>query len=190
MKDKINRIFWRQCGKLLLQHLFITSVITLFALAAFWWFIEQPVWKELFSVICTLLYFALMMSAARRIAVEDGRSWTEQTPYPAKGFLTSLTVLAVTFFLWLIYRFTWSFLTIDGSIYGIAGTIYNVLFTVWTFPFNGLTRLYMGGMMWYGHFLVYLTPLLSITIGYLLGYKKISLSERIEPFMYEKEKDK
>lgn len=187
MKNKINQVFLRQCGTLLLHHLIITAVITLFGLAAFWWFLEQPIWKEIFSAVCTLLYFGMMMSAAQRIADRDGKGWTQQSPYAAKGFLLSLSVVGTTFVLWLLYVFTWSCLTLDGSVYGLAGTFYNIVFTVWTFPFNGIIRLYQGGLMWYGHFLLYLPTVFSVTLGYWFGYKKIRLSDRLEPLMYEKE---
>lgn len=186
---RINNGVLKQCGKVLLRHLLITAVITLFALAAFWWFIEQAVWKQVFSIVCTLLYFSVMASCAQRIAEHDGRDWSPEKAYPQKGFLFALVLVAATFLLWALYFFTWNFLTIDNSIYGGAGTVYNIIFMVWTFPFNGLMGLYQGYMMWYGHVLIYAVPALSMIVGYLLGYRKIRVTERLEALMYEKEKD-
>lgn len=187
MKIKFSKGVAKQCGMLILRHLATSMAITVFGLVAFWWFLEQAVWKQLFSIICTAIYFVMMMSCAQRIAEHDRQDWSEETAYPLKGFVLAIAPVLTTFILWAIYFFTWNCLAIDNSVYGLSGTLYNIIFTVWTFPFNGIMGLYQGYMMWYGHVLIYAVPALAVIAGYWLGYRKIRLEDRLDSMMYEKE---
>lgn len=188
MKIKFQTGVLKQGGALIVRHLLTSMAITVFGLVAFWWFLEQAFWKQLFSIICTAIYFVMMMSRAQRIAERDRHGWSEEKAYPLKGFVLAVAPVLTTFILWAIYFFTWNCLTIDNSVYGLPGILYNVIFTVWTFPFGGITGLYQGYMMWYGHILIYAVPAFAVILGYWLGYKKIRLEDRLDSMMYEKEK--
>lgn len=186
MNPIIEKGTFRQIGSVILSHLFIVLVVSAFGFGAFWWFLTKALWKELFSVICTAIYFFVLFFKGQKIAAHDKKSYSDETPFAWKGLILALGPMIITFILWLLYRMTWVFMTIDGSISGYSGIFYNIVFTIWTFPFNGIICLYEGGMFWYGHLILYLVPLISIAVGYYAGYKDINLYEKFLPMLYEK----
>lgn len=170
------------------SHLFIALVTSAFGFGAFWWFLTQSNWKEIFSIICTVIYIIVLFLKGQKIALHDKKSYSDETPFWFKGILLAIGPILITFIIWLLYRMTWVYMAIDNNISGYTGIIYNISFILWTFPFNGLICPFQGGIFWYGHIIIYVVPLISLFFGYAAGYKGINIYEKILPLMYEKKK--
>ncbi len=186
--DNENEItIWSQLGSALWSHLYIAFITTAFGFGAFWWFLVQNNWKQLYSVICMFIYFCVLYTKGAKIARQDKRSFSAQKPYALKGIVLSLGISAVTLLLWVMFRMTWVYMTIDGNISGYSGVVYNFAFIVWTFCYNGFMSLYQGGMHWYMHIVMYALPAAALGIGYFAGYKGFSFADRMTMGMYEKQ---
>lgn len=177
---------WTQLRSVIWSHLYISLVLTAFGFGAFWWFLAQSVWKQIFSVICMVVYFCVLYTKGARCARQDKRSFSKQKPYALKGVVLSLGISAVTLVLWLFFAMTWSFMTIDGNISGYSGVIYNFAFYIWTFCYNGFLGLHQGGIYWYMHIVMYAFPALAVGVGYFAGYKDFSFADRAIAGIYEK----
>lgn len=181
-----NTTIWTQMRSVLLSHLYMSLITTAFGFGAFWWFLVQDNWKQLFSVICMIIYFCVLYTKGSKIARQDKRESARTRSYALKGVVLSLGIAAVTFILWALYRVTWVYMTIDGNISGYSGVVYNFAFMVWTFCYNGIMCLHEGGMFWYAHIIIYAFPALSLSAGYFAGMKGFSFSDSVISRMYEK----
>lgn len=191
MNNENDVTIWSQLAYVIRSHLYVALITTAFGFGAFWWFLVQDTWKQLFSVICMIIYFCTLYTRGERCAKQDRRSVSKQKPYALKGVVLSLGISAVTLLLWALFRVTWSFMVIDGSISGYSGVVYNFAFIIWTFCCNGFMSLYQGGMHWYMHIVIYALPALALGLGYFAGFKSFSVADRVSGYaakrMYEKE---
>ena len=176
-----------QIKSVLLTHLYTALITLVFGLGAFWWFLAQDKWKQLYAVICSIIYLCVMYTKGEKIAKQDKRTVSVTRPYPMKGFVISLSITAVTLILWLLFRMTWSFMVIDGNIWGWSGVVYNAAFVVWTYFCNGLMNIDGGHIEGYMYIVLVLLPAVGLGLGYFAGYKGFLLTEYAAKNMYEKE---
>lgn len=153
------------------------------------WSADKPFWAAVMSGILTLIYFSEIYSKAWACAERDHKSYTETTPYFFKGTVLSIGILVYYLLIWLLYKFTWHFLTIDGSIATLTGLLYNVVFILSTIMYTGFSAPEMGTLSLSAHLLIYLVPLIASTLGYIAGHKDFMLTEKLIPFIYEKKKE-
>lgn len=171
-----------------MSHVFIVLIGTVFGLGAMWWILDKPVWEAVFSVFFTLFYFSIVYRKAWDYASHDKKPYVEMTPYKAKGAVLSIGILLLNLILWIAYKFSWTFMTIDGSLATYTGVFYNVAYIFNTFMYVGFINLSNGSMNWYGHIIIYAVPLAASTLGYIAGLKDFTLSDKLMPFIYEKKK--
>lgn len=176
-----------QLVMMLLMHLAAAGVAFVFGMVAFWYFLTQPVWKELLSVIFMAVYFAMLYLRAKKFAVLDNKPYTPLKPNKIKGVLFGAAVAAVTFILFALFSFVWKHYSADGGVVGVIPTAVNVIFYFWSFPFNGIMNLSEGMMTWYSVALMLILPIAASALGYLAGCKNIEIMEKLEEYMYEKE---
>lgn len=187
MKDSMQITVKYQCVNMLLMHLAAAGVTFVFGMVAFWYFLSQPVWKEILSVIFMAVYFVMLYIRAKKFAVSDNKPYTPLKPNTAKGFLFGVLISLATLVLLLIFKLMWAAFSIDDGIVGIIPTAVNVIFYFWSFPYNGIMGLSGGLMTWYSAVIMLLLPIAACTLGYIAGNKNIEVVEKLEEYMYEKE---
>lgn len=174
----------RQIWDVFRTHLYIIIMSVIFGFGAFWWFLAQPMWSRLYSIIFMLIYFGGLYLKGHKTATHDLKGYAKTKAYPMKGFVLGAAVAASTFVFWLVYRLVWT--AGGGELNAVWKSIYNAFFLCYTFIYNGFMVPYKGGMFWYCHILIYILPTAAVGVGYLAGYNKINIYERLLPFMYEK----
>lgn len=189
MKEQVNMSLFGQFKSVIWSHLYISLISAAFSLGAFWWFITQDFWKELLSIVFTIIYFCVLYSKGSKIGKHDKRGYAQQKAYPAKGLVLSLSIVAITLLLLVLYKVSWNFMTIGGSISTYTGVFYNFIFIIWTFPFQGLMGISNGYIHWFGYFIIFIVPIISVSLGYLAGFHKFSIHDKVTSIVYEK-KDK
>lgn len=178
----------RQIWDVFSMHLYITIMALIFGLGAFWWFLAQSVWSRVYSVIFMIIYFCALYSRGHKTATHDLKGYAKTKKYPLKGFVLGSVIALSTFVFWLIFRLVW-ITAPNGSLTGVWRSLYNGFFICYTFVYNGIMAPYKGGIFWYAHIVMYTLPIVSVGLGYLAGYNKINLYEKILPFIYEKNKN-
>ncbi len=178
----------KQIMGVLLSHVYVVLIGTVFVLGMMWWILDKPVWEAVFSVLFTLLYFSVIYHRSWEYAAHDKKPYVEMTPYKAKGAVLSIGILILNLILWVAYEFAWNFMTIDGSLATYTGIIYNVMYIFNTFMYTGFIELANGTMNWYGHIIIYAVPITASTLGYIAGLADFTLSDKLMPFIYEKKK--
>ncbi|MGN0149292.1 MAG: hypothetical protein ACI4C7_03475 [Clostridia bacterium] len=186
MRDSMKITVRYQYVNMLLMHIAAAGVAFVFGMVAFWYFLSQPVWKEILSAVFITVYFGMLYLRAKRFAVLDSKPYTPLKPSTLKGFLFGAVISAVTLLLLLLFEFVWAKFAPDGSIHGVIATAINVIFYFWSFPYNGIMGLSGGLMTWYSAALMILIPIAACGLGYIAGCKNIEFAERLEEFMYEK----
>ncbi len=178
---------WKQLRSVIWSHLYMSMITMVFGFGAFWWFIVQDTWKQIFSALSLIAYFCALYTKGTKIARQDRRESSTTKPFALKGVVLAAGLGAATFFLWLLYIMAWNFMTIDGSIAGYSGVVYNFGFMLWTFCYHGFLGLFKGGVHWYMHIVIYVFPAIALGIGYFAGMKEFSFTESVNKRMYEKE---
>lgn len=179
LKKQIWSVFW--------THLYTIGISIVFGLGAFWWFLAQPVWQKVYSVIFMIIYFVALYMKGHKIAAHDLKGYAQTKAYPAKGIFFGLLISLSTFILWIGYRLVW--IGSPDGLMGVWKSMYNGLFIFYTFIYNGIMVPYKGGIFWYSHIVMYALPVAALGIGYFAGFKGINIYEKLLPFMYEKKDD-
>jgi hypothetical protein len=185
MKDSMKMTVKYQFLNMLLMHLGAAGVTFVFGMVAFWYFLSQPVWKEVLSVIFMAVYCSMLYLRAKKFAAIDNKPYTPLKPHMAKGFLFGLEISVVTFILLVLFKLMWTFFCVDGGVVGVIPTAINVIFYFWSFPYNGIMGLSEGLMTWYSEVLMLVLPIVFCTLGYVAGSKNIEIIEKFENYMYE-----
>lgn len=189
MKKIFQPGIFRQIMSMTASHVTGVFLCSVLYFLCMFWSAEKPVWAATMSVILCIIYFAEIYSKAWICAERDNKSYTTTFPYPFKGTVLSIGILILCFILWLLYKFTWTFLTIDGYIHSYTGFLYNVLFVLNTIMFTGFSAPKTGNTALYVQLLMYLLPVVASTIGYFAGTKGFMITEKLMPFIYEKKKN-
>lgn len=186
------KIFQPGMAKQFLSAL-LSHITTIMLLAVFMFMfvavvMDKPAIYAAVSVLMSLIYFFGLYSKGSEFARRDKLSYTTTSVYLFKGTILSLPIVVWNFVLWLLYIFAWNFLTIDGQLFSFTGIFYNILYVFNTFMFSGLAKISNGYVDWYAHLLIYLVPVVALTIGYIAGVYDFSIAEKLAPFIYEKKK--
>ena len=177
---------FRQIMSVLVSHIYVVVIGSVFGLGAMWWIIDKPVWGKVFSFFVTLFYFSVIYSKAWDTAAHDKKPYVDMQPYMLKGAVLSIGILSFSLLLWLLYKMAWTFLVIDASLATYTGVIYNVMQIFNTFMYTAFIGLEKGTMNWYAHIIIYLVPLAACTLGYIAGMKDFTIMDKLMPFVYEK----
>ncbi|MCC8169908.1 MAG: hypothetical protein LIO59_06050 [Oscillospiraceae bacterium] len=187
MRDSMKITIRYQYISMLLMQLAASGAIFVFGMVAFWYFLSQPVWKEILSVVFIAVNFGRLYVRAKRFAVLDNKPYTPLKPSKIKGVLFGVVISAVTLILFLLFEYVWTAFRVDDGIVGVFPTVVNVVFYFWSFPYNGIMGLSHGMMTWYSAALMLAVPIAACTLGYIAGCKNIEVIEKLEEYMYEKE---
>ncbi len=179
----------KQVMKLLKLHIYTAAVGTLFGMMFLGVVSLKSSMYTAFSVLFTVIYFIVIYIRAWECAIYDKKQYSTTSVYLLKGAVLTIGIIACNFVLWLLYAFSWKYLSIDGMIATTTGTIYNMIYVVYTFMYAGFAKITQGVVSLSAHLLIILVPLVASTLGYIAGAKNISISEKILPFVYEKKKD-
>lgn len=189
MRDSMKITVPYQFFSVFVMHLAGAVVAFVFQTFAFWYFIEKPVSKEILGVIFTIIYFGMMYMRVNKLAKFDYKSYTPLKPSVFKGVMFGAAISAVTFLMYIIYRYIWAnFVGVDG-LTGIPAIMYNFIFAFWTFPYYGLMGMSNGHITLIGHILIYAVPVIASTTGYIAAKYKLDILEKINNFTYEKSDD-
>jgi hypothetical protein len=186
MTESTKMKIYQQAGGMLVSHMIAAVVAFIFGMTAFWWFLAQPVWKELFSVIFAGVYTGFIYVKAKKYAVYDKKPYTENQANLLKGLLFGAVLAGVTLLLWFFYWIGWTYFSSGDGLSGIVSMFFNFLFMVWTFPLNGIMGADHGVLRLVGVVLMYVLPVVGSVAGYLAGYFKFNLMEKLQGMMYEK----
>jgi len=138
------------------------------------------------SALFVIIYFSVMFVSGWRFANRDIRPHNREEANILKGFLISISVLLLNFVLWVMYWFSWKYLSIDGSLVTWSGFLYNALFIFDTIFISSIGEISKGNINLLGNLLLYLVPFFSVGLGYILGYKNITFDGKFDKFVYEK----
>ncbi|MEE0944237.1 MAG: hypothetical protein UIM24_02130 [Clostridia bacterium] len=169
---------------------FLSHITAVLLLAAFMFtfvaaVMNKPAVYAAVSVLMSLMYFFGLYFKGSELARRDKLSYTTTSVYLLKGAVLSLPVIVWNFVLWLLYIFAWNFLTIDGQFFSFTGIFYNILYVVNTFMFSGLATIESGYVEWYAHMLIYIVPVVAVTVGYIAGMYDFSVLDKLSPYIYE-----
>ncbi len=195
-KDQILGVFFTHVKAVL-----IIALLGLFILGSL---LVMDVVGKIVSVTLLLIYGLVLYSSGYECAEYDLRSYTKTTSYLHKGFYLSLLIPISNLLIWILMKFLWSidaeeaiapvkqmeytwWPQIPNASYlpatAIAG---NIIFVIWTFPYNEFMNFSQSYMSVWGHVLMYVFPVLCVTIGYVGGLKKWDLSKYLNFLVYEK----
>lgn len=189
MKDSMKITVPYQFGQVLLTHLGAAVIAFTFQSVAFWYFIERMVFKEILGVVFTLIYAGMIYQKVDFMSVRDHREYTPLKPSLVKGVMFGVLTAAVTFVLFLLWKYAWTYSVNDGGLTGVWAHIVNVVFVVWTFPFYGLMHADHGTVSVVGMIAMFAVPIAASTLGYISGKRGINLADIIQRAAYEKEED-
>ncbi len=187
MRDSMKMTVKYQFAMIILTHIAAAGVAFVFGMIAFWYFLTQPVWKEVLSVVFMAVYFGMLYLRAKKFAVLDSKPYTPLKPSRIKGLLFGVAAAAVTFILMALFRFVWTRYAVDGGVVGVIPTAVNAIFYFWSFPFNGIMNLSEGNMTLYSAVIMLILPIAACFLGYTAGCKNIEILEKLGEYMYEKE---
>lgn len=199
-KDQILGVFF--------THVKSVLVISLLGLFLFGSLLVMDTVGKIMSIILLLVYGLVLYSSAYECAEYDLKSYTKTTSYLHKGFYLSLLIPLSNLLIWLLMKFMWSiepneaiapiremqytwWPQIPNATY-LPGTAIaaNVIFVVWTFPYNEFMNFSESYMSIWGHVLMYVFPVLCVTLGYVGGCKKWDLSKYFKFLVYDKKNNK
>lgn len=186
MTESTKMNIYNQIGGMLVSHMIAAAIAFIFGMTAFWWFLAQPVWKELFSIIFAFVYTGFIYVKAKKYAAFDKKPYTKNRPSLWKGVLFGVVLAGVTLLLWGFYRIGWDYFSNENGLTGMVSMFFNFLFMAWTFPLNGVMGANHGVLRLVGVVLMVALPLVGSIAGYFAGYFKFDLMERLQGMMYEK----
>lgn len=187
MRDSMKMTVRYQFLNMLLMHIAAAGVTVVFGFVAFWYFMSEPIWKEILSVVFMIVYFMIIYIRAKKFALLDNKPYTPLKLSMIKGVLFGVFIAAVTMLLLAVFKGMWAIYGGSGTLGGVIPTIVSMVFYYWTFPYNGIMGLSQGMMTWYSVVIMALLPIAASWCGYFAGSRKIELVEKFEEYMYEKE---
>ena len=188
-KDTTKLTVGYQYRHMLIDHIIAVVVSMFIQLIAFGFMLEKNVLREIAGIKFTLLYFLMMYSTAGGFAKHDNKTYTQLQPDKKKGFFLGLMIAAITFVLFMGYKFVWANFSADGALQNWWSIVINVLFMVWTFPYFGLMNSVSGSITWYSTVTMFTVPVLASSLGYIAVCNKFDLLDKVVSFIYVK-KDK
>lgn len=190
MKDSREITLGAQFVSLLKYHIFSVLVAFVFGITAFWWFLGQPVWRIIFSIIFSLVYLGIVATGAKKIASYDMKEYSLTKASVKKGILLALGLCCITLIIFILYKISWMYMSVNGKIVTSTGRFYNMLFWGWTFPWYGLFNGNTDFTPWYAVISIFTVPFISVLFGYIAGMKNFNLIENLIPFIYENQQKK
>ncbi len=173
-----------QFMSMFLMHLAALGVTCVFGLVVFGYLLDKPGWKEFFSVVFMTVYAGMLYIRARKFGVLDSKPYTPLKPNKFKGLLFGAAIAALMVALFVLLKYIGTVFPDDNEVGGvITATIFYFLF----FPFSGIINLQGTAAEWYSLALMIAVPVAACSLGYALGCAGISILEKINKFMYEKE---
>jgi len=174
-----------QLISVVLNH-FVTCLVELFIIFAFFaWSIGKTPAQEIIAIILMLLYISMIYIKANELAIYDNRPYSPTKPDYRKPVLWAAVIILITYLLYAFFLFVWK----SGDSIPVGTTVLgNFLFVLWTSPFMGIMGSAKGEIMWYSHIFFVAVPMLASVGGYVAGLKKFYLGEKLNKFMYKKEK--
>lgn len=173
-----------QFASMLLMHLAGLGVTFVLGVVVFGYLLDKAVWKEAFSVLFMAIYAGVLYVRAKKFGSLDSKPYTPLKPSKIKGLMFGVVIAAVTLGLFALMQFIGAVFPNGHEVGGVVtATVFYFLF----FPFNGIMNLHESIASWYSIALMAAVPVAACFIGYVLGCKNISILEKINQFMYEKE---
>lgn len=187
MRNSMEQNTAYQTANMILTHFLAVLTAFLFGTIAFWWFLGEPVWKEIFSVIFVGVYSAMLYFRAKKFGNLDAKPYTPMKPRMYKGFLFGVFIALTVVLVYVCMRLVWTYQ--ESNMLMMLGG--NFLFTFWTFPYYGILGLNHGYIMEYAFVIMLILPVAVCGTGYIMGCKNKNLiSSDFTKLMYEKqEKD-
>lgn len=188
MREGIKITVPYQFGYMMLKHIAAAGVAFMLITVAFLWCLEKTPLKEILSIIFTLIYAGMIYSGSNQLSIKDNKPYTPLKPNNIKPFLWGIMIAATNFIVYAFYVYAWKYVGFDGGWNRAVMIISNTLFSYWTFPYVGIMGASQGRIMWYSYILWVLVPIASSVGGYIAGNKGFMFLEKLNGFMYKKEK--
>ena len=177
--------FW----SMFLVNLMGIGVAFVFLGAAFYALMTKYIFREILSVIFTVVYFGMVYSRAHKFATLDAKEYTKTKQSLLKGFMFGVMISLSFVLVWGIYKIIWMTAGENGILNSFWCWLYGMIYWLYTVPYYGIQGLSHGHMMWYSVLIMFINPVLASTLGYYAGMKGFRIMDCIGGFVYEK-KDK
>ncbi len=188
MVKEIKYSLPRQIRKILISHIaccFLTSFLALTLISLTDMHIAI---KIIAAAILLLVYFIWIFSSSYDCATSDHKSFTPLTPYPAKGFVLSLGIVAVVSVSTLFRIIAWNIAPAAPDSISITAVISNIIYIYLTSPFFHIVNIQGGQTNIIGQIISFIVPVIFCAFGYYAGYKKWDISKYMKVIMFEKKK--
>lgn len=184
---KMKYTVWGQMLSVVVAHA-TTAFIFMFIC-----FITAGLWTgiaaKIFSAVGCLCYFMAIYNSGVNCAQADKRSISPLTPYPAKGTILPVILLAVNILIIVLYKYAWS-AGGDGEFLRKGwAMLLNMLSVIWTSPYENLLGMEKGVLEIQGYFILCVLPFIATGAGYFAEYKDFDLFAKLSKLAYER-KDK
>ena len=143
---------------------------------------------KILGVIVLLSYGFLLYGNGKSIAEYDLKSYSTTKAYAYKGIYLSLSIPVMNFVVWLTMTILQSLTPASAELPAIASIIGNAIFVIWTFAYNEILSIDVTNIKWYVHVVMYIFPVVFVSLGYFAGYKKWELAGKLNFLVYEKKK--
>lgn len=144
----------------------------------------------LFGVLGFLGYFLSIYSYSGSAFKDDKLSVSPLTPHPLKGLWLPVILTVTNIIVILLYKLAWAAGSNGESMTEIWSLILNIISLLWVSPYQPLLGMEYGHIELKGYLIIFITPFIASTLGYLAAYKGFDLSAKVHGIAYEKKKNK
>ena len=175
----------RQLGRTLCYHLL--GIFVIFVIF-YGFFISMHMIKILDAIlgfVALIVYGLVMAATAKGIADRDLLLQDKKYIFPAKGLVLASAVVLLNILIFLSVKLSWWL----GAPNALKLT-FQFLFFFLTIPYNYFLNIAGASIKGAGVILMVIIPLLSMGAGYLAGYKKWDIFEKLDKIAFENKKNK
>lgn len=174
---------------LMIKTHFTTAVVfmILFLMTAS---MQKGIINTIFGIIGLLGYFLSIYAYSETAHKNDKLTVSPLTPKPLKGLLLPAFLIIANIIVILLYKLAWTAGSDGKSMTEIWSLILNIISLLWVSPYEPLLGMAHGHIELKGYLIIFLTPIIASTLGYLAAYHNFDLSAKVHGFAYEKKKEK
>ncbi len=180
MKNSVEITRGYQFRYMFTRHFVAVACIMLFEWVLFVFF-GSHIARYVLSGACTVAYFAIMYSAASKLAKFDAKSYTPLQPDIRWGIYWGLALSGMIGALTLLFVFSDNMGAVGGAI--------KLIFYLVTAPCFGFMLDEPGKIKLYAVIIILAVPFAACVLGYIAGSSGFTLVEKLDDLTFEKEDD-
>lgn len=165
--------------KMLLEHFIVQTISFVLVIFGFLFFMQYNFGRVVLCIMMVCFYLVWMYSKAKSNGEKDSRSYSENKPHYFNGLVSCGLIFLVCIAFWMFYAMN------AGQTDGVGITA-RFLLRFWSFYISAIFDA-GGGYETAFYILMFVIPMLSSTLGYIAGMKRIDiLSKLTEKIVYKK----